>query len=85
MRSLGMKQMLLQCPYEKQARALEHTSFKQITNDYTNGGNGRCAIGVLMEYHVDQEMPVEIRAKIIVLNDVYRLSFGEIANWLRAQ
>jgi hypothetical protein len=81
-----MKQSLVQeCTYEKQARALENTSFKQITHDVTNGRNGRCAIGVLMEYHVDQEMPVEIRGKIIALNDVDNLSFSEIAAWLRNQ
>jgi hypothetical protein len=80
-----MKQILLQCPYERQARALETTSFKQITNDYTDRHGGRCAIGVLMASKCDQEIPVELRAKIIVLNDVMGLSFGEIADWLRNQ
>ncbi len=79
-----MKQ-ILECPYEKQARALEINGFKQIQHDYTDGKNGRCAVGVLMEYHVDQELPVEKRAQIILLNDVYNYSYGEIADWLRTQ
>ena len=73
---------------EEWINALRSGQFYQIFETYDNGQGGRCALGVL--HHVMRSVHrstlhmkevVDVRY-VVTMNDMKRLTFDQIANWM---